>query len=110
MQYRDPGEKDQLLPPKVAEPATQPHKCSSITQENKLQLPFSSLEEEFRVSRTREALAYQDSSGTRVASAGIVVRIGRKFEAREGLSWKCKSRRDLQTMASGPSPFSEGAV
>ncbi|KAK0135126.1 hypothetical protein N1851_029059 [Merluccius polli] len=52
---------------------------------NKLQLPFCSLEEEFRVSRTREALVYRDSSDTRVAAAGIVVRTGRKFKAQEGL-------------------------
>ena len=55
------------------------------SRRNKLQLPFSSLEEEFRVSRTREALLYRDSSDTRVASAGIVVRTGRKFRAQEGL-------------------------
>ena len=52
---------------------------------NKLQLPFSSLEEEFRVSRTREALAYRDSRDTREAAAGIVVQTGRKFKAQEGL-------------------------
>lgn len=52
---------------------------------NKLQLPFSSLEEEFRVSRTREALVYRDSNDARVASADIVVRTGREFKAQEGL-------------------------
>ncbi|XP_048863711.1 uncharacterized protein LOC125738598 [Brienomyrus brachyistius] len=55
------------------------------SRSNKLQLPFSSLEEEFRVSRTREALVYRESSDSRVASAGIVVKTGRKFRAQEGL-------------------------
>ncbi|XP_061896860.1 uncharacterized protein LOC133645950 [Entelurus aequoreus] len=52
---------------------------------NKLQLPFSSLDEEFRVSRTREALLYRDSKDFKVASAGIVVRTGRKWRAQESL-------------------------
>lgn len=52
---------------------------------NKLQLPFSSLEEEFRVSRTREALVYRDSNDTRVASADIVAWTGWEFKAQEGL-------------------------
>lgn len=52
---------------------------------NKLQLPFSSLEEEFRVSRTREALVYRDSNDARVASADIVARTGWEFKAQEGL-------------------------
>lgn len=51
---------------------------------NKLQLPISSLEEEFRVTRTREALVYRDSSDARV-TAGIMVRTGRKFTTQEGL-------------------------
>lgn len=55
------------------------------SRSTKLLLPFSSLEEEFRVSRTREALVYRDSSDTRVAAAGIVVRTGRKFKAQEWL-------------------------
>ncbi|KAI4901999.1 hypothetical protein NFI96_003045 [Prochilodus magdalenae] len=42
-------------------------------------------EEEFRVSRTREALAYRDSSDPRVAAAGIAVRTGMKFKVRDGL-------------------------
>ncbi|XP_054628013.1 uncharacterized protein LOC129179159 [Dunckerocampus dactyliophorus] len=52
---------------------------------NKLQLPFSSLDEEFRVSRTSEALLYRDSKDSKVASAGIVVRTGRKWRAQDGL-------------------------
>lgn len=42
---------------------------------NKLQLPFSSLDKEFKMSRIREALLCQDS---KVTSAGIMVRTGRR--------------------------------
>lgn len=59
-----------------------PHSRTSAamySRSNKLQLPVSSLEEE------TDAPTYRDSSDTRVASAGIVVRTGRKFKAREGL-------------------------
>ena len=52
---------------------------------NKLQLPISGLVEEFRVSRTREALVYRDSSDSRVASAGIVVRTDKKWKSQDGL-------------------------
>lgn len=52
---------------------------------NKLQLPFRSLDEEFRVSRTREALLYRDSKDSKVATAGNVVRTGRKWRAQESL-------------------------
>ncbi|XP_049324773.1 uncharacterized protein LOC125789951 [Astyanax mexicanus] len=71
---------------------------------NKLQLPFSSLEEEFRVSRTREALVYQDSSDTRVAAAGIVVKTGRKFKVQEELELaesRLRHRALLGTVAIG---------
>lgn len=61
--------------------------CSAALYGNttKLQLPFSSLDEEFRVSRTREAMMYRDSKDSRVAAAGIKVRTGRKWKAQEGL-------------------------
>ena len=65
-----------------------PHSLSSCAlygKRNKLQLPFSSLDEEFRVARTREALLYCDSKDSRVALAGITVRTGRKWSAEEGL-------------------------
>lgn len=48
-----------------------PKSLSSIAlygQHNKLQLPFKSLEEEFKVMRTREVVQYRDS---KVATAGI---------------------------------------
>lgn len=52
---------------------------------NILQLPFSSLQEEFMVSRTREALLYRDSRDPKVSAAGIKVRTGRKWKAGEAL-------------------------
>ncbi|XP_072560565.1 uncharacterized protein [Paramormyrops kingsleyae] len=52
---------------------------------NKLQLPFSGLTEEFKVTRAREVLLYRDSSDTRVSSAGIEVRTGRKWRAQEAV-------------------------
>lgn len=45
---------------------------------NKLQLPFSSLAEEFKVTSARKLMLYRDSIETKVSSAGIKVRIGRK--------------------------------
>ncbi len=46
---------------------------------NKLQLPFSSLDE-FMVSRAREVM-YRESTDTKASSAGIEVRTGRKWRA-----------------------------
>ncbi|XP_053183947.1 LOW QUALITY PROTEIN: uncharacterized protein LOC128367182 [Scomber japonicus] len=71
---------------------------------NKLQLPINSLEEEIRVSRTREALVYRDSKDSRVAAAGIVVRTGRKWKAQEGLELaesRLRHKALLGTVASG---------
>ncbi|XP_028310814.1 uncharacterized protein LOC114468234 [Gouania willdenowi] len=48
---------------------------------NKLQLPFKSLEEEFKVTRAREVVQYRDSRDPKVAKAGIKVRTGRKWRA-----------------------------
>lgn len=36
--------------------------------------------EKFKVSSTREALYYHESSDTRVAAVGITVRTGRKYD------------------------------
>ena len=60
--------------------------CSAALcgETNKLQLPISSFDEEFRVSQTREAMLYRDSNDSRVASADIMVRTGRKWKAQEG--------------------------
>lgn len=49
---------------------------------NKLQLSISCLRKEFKVSLTRKALVYRDS---KVASAGIEVRMGRKWKGEEGI-------------------------
>ena len=48
---------------------------------NKLQLPFKSLEEEFKVTRAREVVQYRDSRDPKVAKAGIQVRTGRNWMA-----------------------------
>ncbi|XP_075904972.1 uncharacterized protein LOC142903304 [Nelusetta ayraudi] len=71
---------------------------------NKLQLPFSSLDEEFRVPRTREALLYRDSKDSKVASAGIMVRTGRKWRAQDGLEVaesRLRHRALVGTVATG---------
>lgn len=47
----------------------------------KLQLPLKSLEEEFKVTRTREVLMYRDSSDPEVAQAGMAVKTGREWSA-----------------------------
>ena len=65
-----------------------PRSLSSIALygcENKLRLPFSSLTEEFMVTRAREVLLYRDSSDTKVSSAGIEVRTGRKWKAQDAV-------------------------
>lgn len=48
---------------------------------NSLQLPLSSLSEEFVMTRSREAMQYRDSRDSKVAAAGIEVRPGRKWSA-----------------------------
>lgn len=66
-----------------------PKSLSSIAlygHTNKLQLPFTGLTEEFKVTRAREVLLYRDSSDTRVSSAGIKVRTGRKWKAQEAVA------------------------
>ncbi|XP_062283087.1 uncharacterized protein LOC133987658 [Scomber scombrus] len=65
-----------------------PRSLSSIAlygNSNKLQLPFKSLEEEFKVSRAREVVQYRDSSDPKVAKAGIQVRTGRKWKAEDAV-------------------------
>ncbi|XP_063056077.1 uncharacterized protein LOC134450154 [Engraulis encrasicolus] len=65
-----------------------PKSLSSIAlygRNNKLQLPFKSLEEEFKVARVREVVLYRDSSDPKVANAGIQVRTGRKWKAEEAV-------------------------
>ena len=48
---------------------------------NAIQLPFRGFEEEFVVTRTREAIWYRDSRDLKVSGAGIEIRTGRKWSA-----------------------------
>ena len=52
---------------------------------NALQMPFKGLVEEFKVSRTREAIMYRNSKDPKVAKAGIEIRTGRKWSATDEL-------------------------
>ncbi|RXN33229.1 reverse transcriptase [Labeo rohita] len=66
-----------------------PRSITSIAlygRKNKLQLPLSSLSEEFMVSRARKVLLYRKSADTKVSSAGIKVRTGRKWSAQEAVN------------------------
>lgn len=61
-----------------------PHCLSSAAlygTSNTLQLPFSSLTEEFKVACTREVLQYRDSRDQKLSAAGIEVRTERKWRA-----------------------------
>lgn len=51
----------------------------------KLQVPFKSLEEKFKVSEAREVKQYRGSNDRKVANAGIQVRTGRKWRAEEAV-------------------------
>lgn len=51
----------------------------------KLQLPLSSLEEEFKIIRTKEMLKYRESNGPKVAKAGIEMGTGRKWQEEKAL-------------------------
>ncbi|XP_038131552.1 uncharacterized protein LOC119776958 [Cyprinodon tularosa] len=53
---------------------------------NKLQLPLTGVTEEFKVTRAREVLLYRDSADTRVSSASITVRTGRKWRAQQAVN------------------------
>lgn len=61
-----------------------PKSLSSIAlygNSNKLQLPLKSLEEEFKVTKSRMVLQYSDSRDPKVSTAGIEVKTGRKWNA-----------------------------
>lgn len=65
-----------------------PWSLSSIIlygKNNMLKLPISSLNEEFKVSRTRAVLQYRKSSDPKVSQAGIEVRTGRRWRAAEAM-------------------------
>ena len=48
----------------------------------KLQLPFSSVTEEVKVTKTRNVVILEDSKDERIQKAGIRIKIGRKWDAR----------------------------
>ncbi|XP_061778568.1 uncharacterized protein LOC133569990 [Nerophis ophidion] len=52
---------------------------------SKLQLPITSVVEEYKVTKTRQAMMLRDSKDERVRQAGIVVRSGIKWSASEAL-------------------------
>ena len=65
-----------------------PRSLSSIalySKATKVQLPLNSVVEEFKITRAREVMLYRDSKDTRVSSAGIVVKTGRKWSAKEAV-------------------------
>nr|BAC82598.1 reverse transcriptase [Takifugu rubripes] len=65
-----------------------PQSLSSIAlygHSTMLQLPISGLSEEFMVTHAREQVMYWDSSDTKVATAGILVKTGRKWEAQKAV-------------------------
>ena len=53
---------------------------------NKLQLPLSSLVEEFKTAKTRLVLTVRDSPDEVISGAGILTRTGRKWSAAESVS------------------------
>lgn len=55
-------------------------------KENKLKLPFGSLNKEFRVARAQEELRCRDSTDPKASQAGTEVRTGRKWKAAEAVS------------------------
>lgn len=74
-------------------------------RKNKLKLPFSSLKEEFMVTRSREVLLYRDSSDSKVSLAGIEVKTGRKWKAQEAVDQAESRLRHSElvgAVASGP--------
>ena len=60
---------------------------------NKLQMPFSSLVEEFKVAKARQLLTLRDSADDKISGAGIQVRIGRKWLAGKAV---CQAESNLQ--------------
>ncbi|XP_029943214.1 uncharacterized protein LOC115385372 [Salarias fasciatus] len=65
-----------------------PRSLSSIAlygHSTMLQLPISGLSEEFMVTRAREVMMYRDSADKKVATAGILVKTGRKWKAKEAV-------------------------
>ena len=66
-----------------------PRSLSNIAlygKSNRLQLPFSSITEEYKVSKVRQVLQYRDSKDEKVSGASISVRTGRKWDAQEAVN------------------------
>ncbi|KAI8501656.1 hypothetical protein Bbelb_209270 [Branchiostoma belcheri] len=53
------------------------------TKSGQLQLPLSSVVEEYKVAKCRTVLLYSDSQDQKVREAGVTTRAGRKFKANE---------------------------
>ncbi|XP_058608845.1 uncharacterized protein LOC131525365 [Onychostoma macrolepis] len=60
-----------------------------------LQLPFSSLVEEFQVAKCRVAMTFRDSRDNKVGEAGIKTRSGRKWEASASLALAERNFKDI---------------
>lgn len=63
-----------------------PSSLSSIAlygHSTKLHLPLSGLNEEYKVTRSREVMMNRDSSNAKVVAAGTLVKTGRKWQAQE---------------------------
>ena len=66
-----------------------PRSLSNIAlygKSNRLLLPFSSITEEYKVSKVRQVLQYRDSKDEKVSGASISVRTGRKWDAQEAVN------------------------
>ena len=66
-----------------------PRSLSNIAlygKSNRLQLLFSSITEEYKVSKVRQVLQYRDSKDEKVSGASINVRTGRKWDAQEAVN------------------------
>lgn len=65
-----------------------PRSLSSIAlfgHSNKLQLPFSSVAEEFKVSQARAVRLYRDSADGKASSADVEVQTGRKWRSQDAV-------------------------
>ncbi|XP_052268193.1 uncharacterized protein LOC127869579 [Dreissena polymorpha] len=79
---RSPREDYQKAPQKVARRTAKFHKDWT----NKLQLPLSSLVDEFKIAKTRLVLTLRDSPDECIRGAGIETRTSKKWSATESVS------------------------
>ena len=71
---------------------------------NPIQLPVKGVVEEFKVSRTREAIMYKNSKDPKVANAGISIHTGKKWDVRKELrsaEERLKMKAIIGTVAEG---------